>query len=213
MSISSRTNSNDAVVVFHPELHDFREEIENSQDALRHQPYTSEKKKLMQYKSVFCFLGIIFSLLSLSIFFKSPNWYGYLIWGDIGLKSMINFVSIVLAGFCFFLAHYRKIEIELAYQIYSHARGRLRYIQRRKEIHIGLADDELLFNATRFLNHYSSEATYKMAQKRADTIFLLREIAYTSFDEASKREMLFNQALSEFKLSLDNIIAKFEQQV
>lgn len=199
--------------VFHPELHHFRENIESNQNSLKQQPYNAGKKKIIIYKCTFFSLGVVFSLLSLFIFLKNPNWtYSHFFLSDIGIgfKSMINFVCFVFASLSFFLTFHRRIEIEIAYQIYNTARGRIKNIKRRKEMHrdwkeyLGRS-----YLETIPLKHAYQDMIHQIDNRKTDLILLLKQVAQCTTTDRDKKEILFNQALIEFKLSLDNTILSF----
>ncbi len=178
-------------------------------------PYSSVRKKVLVYKTIFFLISIMFLSLGVLIFQKTNYW-------SIPHLSYAHFFIIknIICAFCGFagitgLLVFNSLNPaqEAIGQVVRNTKHRLLAVLKRKRVEYGV-DGILTFgNAYRklqFLKHDYNDANRKISTLEGDLQHLLQHIANSLALNAAGREHLYNQALQEFSDKLDLIVNSFK---
>lgn len=189
------------------ELDIFRQQIEQSKAGMHHQPYTNSKKGVMQYRLIFCGLGLLFILLSvLSLYVSSAISFGLFLHTSAFLKSGLFSTSILLSFCSFILALTIRTEREAVLHCVRKAKAILNTIYSRKRIRLGIKRFFALFGPQRqraqALKHIYHEIYDRISDKKEEALHLVHRIATSHTLDESEKEDLLNQALEELNEKL-----------
>ncbi len=185
----------------YPELKDFKEQ-QIQEDPL----YTDKKKKVIRYRYVFFFFGIIFVAFGIYIFSKSS------IWIMSGIKPIVCLITFLLGIAAITVGLILRYEKEAVREIYHKALDQLfrYYVERKGNVDRNheLPFTELLKRKFALKNPYLA-AKAKMRTLEIQSLNLMDRICAANIDLDTK-EKLFNQALHELRDKLNHVLHDYK---
>lgn len=187
----------------YPELKDFKNQ-QTQEDPL----YIGKKRKVIRYRYVFFFFGIIFVAFGIYIFSKSS------IWIMSGIKPIVCLVTFILGIAAITVGLILRYEKEAVREIYHKALDQLfrYYVERKGNIDRNheLPFIELFKRKLALKNPYLA-AKAKMRTLEVQSLNLMDRISNANIDLDTK-ETLFNQALHELRDKLNHVLHDYKSQ-
>lgn len=190
------------------ELEIFRQQIEENQEGLHHQPYTANRSTVRLYKAIFFGFAFLFAFLGLFVVMMTSSLaYSFLNYSFV-FKSLVATFCGTLALAALTLAMTMRAERETIRHYVRLARSNLAKVYARKRMNLGFKT--YLFNfgknqkqaaALRQMYH---DACDKIHERKEEVLHLVNRIAGTQSLDSKTKELLFNQAICELndKLTL-----------
>lgn len=195
----------------YPELQIFKQQLVNHPCHLSYSPYSTAKKKISFYKSIFLSLSLIFFLLAGIVLMKTSalslaNIYsGYFL----KMKHMLVFFCLSLSGFSLLIYGTLQPKKEAACSILRKALHKLDKAYELKILERQLGDQVAsreLYQNKQFLKHTWRETRDIMQDQTRETEELLEKIQLMPTITLSDKERLCNLSVLELKDNLDAII-------
>lgn len=189
------------------ELELFRSKIASYQD-VRYGPYALFKKKTWVYKSIFIALAAFFLIFGMFILTKPLFWSFPLLTSEACL--IIKYIlTIICFGISFFIARVQtnmRPEREAVYHFIQFHKKQLTKKYQRKKFHLGVSS--LFSLITNSPEGTQLQQTYRamldlLQDDKEEVFFLCDQIQRSPFLSYQSRELLYNQAILEFKQKLD----------
>lgn len=195
------------------ELDIFRQQIEQSRAGLHHKPYTSNKRNVFLYKTIFFAFALIFAILGVAVL-AVPSALGC------GFFSSCTAIKSVLASLCtifslsaFTIAFSMSHEREVIQEYVRKARARLATIYARKCRRMGIKSIFAFFTHHRrqalLLRQTYHEACDKINDEKESALHLAHRIATAQTLDAEEKESLLNQAIEELNEKLMTLCHTF----
>ncbi|MFN4174402.1 MAG: hypothetical protein ACK4HV_04790, partial [Parachlamydiaceae bacterium] len=185
----------------YPDLKDFKEQ-QIQEDPL----YTEKKRKVIRYRYIFFFFGIVFVAFGIFIFSINSIWI--LSW----IKPIVCLVTFLLGIAAITVALILRYEKEAVREIYHKALDQLfrYYVERKGNIDRNheLKFSELLKRKFALKNPYLA-AKAKMKSIEIQSLNLMDRISAANIDLETK-EKLFNQALHELRDKLNHVLLDYK---
>lgn len=204
--------------VFHikryADLDSFRQQIEESQAGLHHQPYTSYKKNTLFYKSIFLGFAALFLMLSLTAMaIPSAMGCGFFFRSCAFLKGIIVVFCTALSLSSLTLGLRLRAEKEaLAYSIRK-TKALMAAIYARKKVRMGVKSMFAIMGPARLktsaLKEMYRETSDKINDKKDESLHLIHRIATAETLDEQEKEILLNQALEELNDQLQALTHTF----
>lgn len=188
------------------ELDDFRKEIEESRAGVHHQPYTTNKKTVLLYQSIFFGFTIFFAILTIGIpFIPSALGCGFFSFCT-AVKSTLAIISAFFALTSFSIAFKMSTEREAILQGVRKAKTILATIYARKKIKMGIKRFFVIFtnhkDQAAALKHMYDEAYDKINEKKEHAFHLANRIKTAETLSWEEKEFLLNQCIEEMNEAL-----------
>jgi hypothetical protein len=191
------------------ELDIFRKHIREGKIGSLNQPYSSNKKPVRIYKSIFFALGFLFVILGMLILFKISIWsYAHLIGPNWLWKSFLSCSCGVLALAAFSIGLSMRIEREAVYYCARKAQEKLTKIYASKRIKLGFKRYFAYQQTVSFKQCYQ-EICDKIKEQKEEALLLVKQISVVTIDKQLK-ETLYNQAISDLNDKLDFLVHSFK---
>lgn len=193
-------------------LQKFRSKISGSKE-LSTKPFTARKRMATIYTVTFYAIASVLLFLSLFVFISAPNWFYAMYVGHSWLiKALVGTFGVSLAGGAAAIASNLRPETEAVIHLSSKTRRRLRQTYWLKTTSLTRKAVSESNDTVARLKHL--KAAYQDAKSQIDDIkdennILLRQISRATFLDVAGKEELFNQALSELDLRLQEILGTF----
>lgn len=198
---------------FYPELEDFRR-LSGHQHSKYEIPFTSLKKYVWFYKSVFFSLSLLFLVLGLVVFMMYSNSHSIMNIHFV-LKNTVCVVCGFFATAAFFMGAAVKTDKEIICYYVRKAHGCLKTLHRHNRVKLGfkrfLFFGENYRMISEMRNHYL-DAHEKIHESKQEAFHLLERIKNCPQTDKKSKEKLFNQAIAELNNSLQSIIHSFNKQ-
>lgn len=190
----------------------FRQQIEKSKAGLHHQPYTTYRRTVLLYKTVFFSFAFLFGILGFtSLAIPSAIACGFF--------SMCTAVKGVLASLCmvfsltaFTMAFSMSSEKEAVAQYIRKTRATLLTIYRRKQIRLGIKPFFGFFTHSHqaaTLRQMYYEAIDQVNDKKEASLHLMHRIGTAKTLDRKEKEDLLNQAIEELNEKLRALVHTF----
>lgn len=197
------------------DLESFRQQIEESKAGFHHRPYTSHKKSVGVYRSIFCAISLLFIFLGLSAFSLPSIIHTGLLFGTlttakgviIGLCSLFSIASLTIGLMM-------QAEKEAVVSCVKGAKKQIARIYRRKGLKLSW-ERPLLFSRPKRLQAKLLRQSYrekldKIDDKKDETLHLVHRITTAETLNLSEKESLLNQAIEELGEKLQSLIHSFK---
>lgn len=183
------------------ELDIFRQQIEQNQEGLHHQPYTASQSMVRTYKLIFYGFGLLFGILAIFVMLTTTSTSYPFFNFSIILKSFITMTCGFLSLTAFLLAIGMRTEREAIRQYVAMARANLAKIYARKRMKMGSKRFIAFFGKNQkqviALKQAYHEISDKINERKVEALHLVKRIANTRSLDNKTKETLYNQAISE----------------
>lgn len=102
--------------------------------------YMMAKRTVMYYRSIFLFLGVLFSILAATIYFHSPHWNFTLLFGyGVALKTLFCLMTFCFAIAALWMGCSLRTEHEIVRFYFKRTKSRIKrnYLRKKMPIHWG----------------------------------------------------------------------------
>jgi hypothetical protein len=185
------------------ELDIFRREIEQCKAGFYHRPYTSNKRNVLIYKSIFFGFALLFAILSfITIGISFVPFWGFLTFNLISLfKTAIFSLCFLLSASAFSIAFIIKPEREAILHSVRKARAQMARIYARKRIRTGINWHTAIFGPQRHLatalRQLYDETHDRINDRKEEATHLVQRIMTAETLDWPQKEALLNQAIEE----------------
>lgn len=196
----------------YPDLHRFRQQIEEAQEGPHHQPYQARRKKAALYRIVFFLLAVVFLGLFGFAYSHTMSWTSTLFFESSAFpKITLCALCILLAIFSFGLGLSIRTEKEAVTQLIHRAQKKLKgmYVRKLAKLNVklkGSADDQI--KASQSIKEIYRDTREKILDSRDVALSLMEEISQAKNVDDSID--LFNQAILELNDRLNFLIQRFK---
>lgn len=197
-------------------LEAFREEIEVSKAGFHHQPYTSQRKSVTLYRSIFLANSIAFLILAIfAISLPSTIHTGLFLGSLTTVKSVVIGICSMFSIASLTIGIVLQAEKEAVYQAIKRAKTHLSRIHQRKSLKVGFKR-HLLFGKERMyvkaLRQMYQEKLDKIYDKKEEALHLVHRIMTASTLNPIEKESLLNQAIEELNEKLTILLHAFKNE-
>lgn len=192
------------------ELDLFRQQIEWTR--LHPMPFTAAKKKVLSYKSIFLGLGLLFLVLGVFIWMKTHILpMHYLLLGTFYVAKNVICGFCGLAGAASLLICYSlSTEKEIIQQMIRKAQRDLSTLYSRKKLEHGIKGYSWgNCDKSAYLLQGYRETHHKILDLKEETFLLFHRILHAEHLNGGKKEHLFNQAIMELDLKIEDLLHSF----
>lgn len=196
------------------ELGIFKQQIEQNQEGLHHQPYTANRSNIMLYKSIFFAFAALFAVLGVLVIATTSSLHHVFFNFSMVFKSLIVLGCGALSLTSFFMALGMRTEREAVRHYVRMARGNLAKIYAQKRLKSGTTGFFACFGENQrkviALKQMYHDARDKINERKEEAMHLVNRIATTQALDAKTKEMLYNQAIAEFNEKLTLLTHTFK---
>lgn len=198
------------------ELDHFRQQIEWDKKCLEPMPFTAAKRKVLTYKSIFLALGLLFLVLGAFIYMRTfalP--FTYFLLGTFYIAKNL------VCGFCgmagtasLLISHSLRTDREIVGHIIRKGRRNLSKLYARKKIEHKLnsfMNFGPAYQKSLVLSHTYRETHDKILDLKEETLHLFQRILSADHLNGGRKEHLYNQAVLEMDLRLEEILLNFKE--
>lgn len=195
----------------YPNLHRFRQKIEDSSQGPQHQPYQSTQKKVLFYQIVFILIGMLFLFLCALSYTHTMNWSTSFLFENTAIAK------IFLCSFCFItacsslgVASSMRTEREALINLVHRAQKKLKRIHAKKiaRLHLKPIEDLEKERFAQAIKVIYQDTLEKVLESKEVAVNLVAEIVQS--EEDTVRIDLFNEAILELNDRLHYLIQRFK---
>lgn len=172
----------------------------------------TKKMRVMTYRLIFIGFGILFTILSIILFVKTPNWSYQALFGyGVSTKTLLSLITLSLALAALWLGCSLRAEYELWRNLLTHSKKRLMKSYNQKTASL----NGVTFNMEEQLKkeelQESFSNTYNNIKKISDSLHLEFEALGNSSYSETLKQTLKIEVLERHKQKLDTTLELFDQ--